>query len=307
MTGLSRSARTSPVGSPSVSSLKHTRPAGLSNASQGHGRYLQPTDNMTNTYANHLQRPLSPTFMYAMPLSGSVSAEDLHRLHGHPQRCSKNRVTCGQHGNSPGTKHYHEQQQQNLLQPYYAVPVVQSGPPPPCMRKSAPPFPKLHGDQQYRSNSLSGMDLLIQREKERDNLLKRQKKFPDSSQAKIEGLLGQLPEPGSHTINFQQCQLIGNQPSKRPVSPQAIMAYRGAFDKHSFKEGQHHDPHGRATPTEYYQAVDPYNCSGSRTPSLSPSRRAYGRLMAMPEALSSSSSLSMSSAEKVPYYSHHYH
>ncbi|KAI8972365.1 hypothetical protein BDB01DRAFT_810418 [Pilobolus umbonatus] len=53
--------------------------------------------------------------------------------------------------------------------------------------------------------SMSGMDLLKQLEQEKADL-KRQKPRLDTSKVKIEGLLGNLPEPGSHNISFQQIQ-----------------------------------------------------------------------------------------------------
>lgn len=68
-----------------------------------------------------------------------------------------------------------------------------------------------HHQQQYpqhksRGNvSMSGMDLLKQLEQEKADS-KRIKPKLDTSKVKIEGLLGKLPEPGSHNISFQQIQ-----------------------------------------------------------------------------------------------------
>jgi hypothetical protein len=59
--------------------------------------------------------------------------------------------------------------------------------------------------QQLRMTTMSGMDLLIQREQEKAEA-KRQKPKLNTSKVKIEGLLGKLPEPGTHNINFQQIQ-----------------------------------------------------------------------------------------------------
>ncbi|KAI8880681.1 hypothetical protein K501DRAFT_286771 [Backusella circina FSU 941] len=53
--------------------------------------------------------------------------------------------------------------------------------------------------------SMSGMDLLKQLEQEKADA-KRLKPKLDTSHVKIEGLLGRLPEPGSHNISFQQLQ-----------------------------------------------------------------------------------------------------
>ncbi|KAG2236611.1 hypothetical protein INT48_000165 [Thamnidium elegans] len=53
--------------------------------------------------------------------------------------------------------------------------------------------------------NMSGMDLLIQREQEKAES-KRQKPKMNPGKVKIEGLLGKLPEAGSHNINFQQIQ-----------------------------------------------------------------------------------------------------
>ncbi|CEP11927.1 hypothetical protein [Parasitella parasitica] len=53
--------------------------------------------------------------------------------------------------------------------------------------------------------SMSGMDLLKQLEQEKADS-KRVKPKLDTSKVKIKGLLGNLPEPGSHNISFQQIQ-----------------------------------------------------------------------------------------------------
>ncbi|CAO3688736.1 unnamed protein product [Rhizopus stolonifer] len=59
---------------------------------------------------------------------------------------------------------------------------------------------------------VSGMDLLLQREKE---MAKRQKAKSGPGKIKIEGLLGKLPEPGTHNISFQQLQLEQQQSLKK--------------------------------------------------------------------------------------------
>ncbi|KAL9558002.1 hypothetical protein MBANPS3_001102 [Mucor bainieri] len=66
-----------------------------------------------------------------------------------------------------------------------------------------------HPQQQHHKSrgnvSMSGMDLLKQLEQEKADS-KRIKPKLDTSKVKIEGLLGKLPEPGSHNISFQQIQ-----------------------------------------------------------------------------------------------------
>ncbi|GAN06114.1 hypothetical protein MAM1_0112d05591 [Mucor ambiguus] len=87
----------------------------------------------------------------------------------------------------------YQQQQQQLQQHYY--------------HQNHPHHP--HQQQQHpksRGNvSMSGMDLLKQLEQEKADS-KRIKPKLDTSKVKIEGLLGKLPEPGSHNISFQQIQ-----------------------------------------------------------------------------------------------------
>ena len=58
--------------------------------------------------------------------------------------------------------------------------------------------------------SVSGMDLLIQRENEKAETTRKPKRI-DPSKASIDGMLGRLPESGTHNINFQ----TGNIPNKR--------------------------------------------------------------------------------------------
>ncbi|KAI7872840.1 hypothetical protein BDF14DRAFT_35337 [Spinellus fusiger] len=69
--------------------------------------------------------------------------------------------------------------------------------------------------------SMSGMDLLKQLEQDKADL-RRQKPKLNTSDVKIEGLLGRLPEPGSHNISFQQIQqqngMRKSRSGQRPVS-----------------------------------------------------------------------------------------
>lgn len=54
--------------------------------------------------------------------------------------------------------------------------------------------------------SMSGMDMLLQLEHEKQQLIKNKPKKLDSTNAPIEGLLGKLPESGAYNINFQHLQ-----------------------------------------------------------------------------------------------------
>lgn len=61
-----------------------------------------------------------------------------------------------------------------------------------------------HQQQQHQRVSMSGIDLLKQLEQEKAEA-KRQKPKINTSNVKIEkGLLANLPEPGAHSISFQQ-------------------------------------------------------------------------------------------------------
>ncbi|KAI8363906.1 hypothetical protein BD560DRAFT_425721 [Blakeslea trispora] len=76
----------------------------------------------------------------------------------------------------------------------------------------------------HQNKSMSGMDLLKQLEQEKADS-KRGKPKIDTSNVKIEGLLGKLPEPGSHNISFQQLeQQQRKKPShqSRPLSAHAM-------------------------------------------------------------------------------------
>ncbi|KAI8889820.1 hypothetical protein K501DRAFT_328947 [Backusella circina FSU 941] len=70
---------------------------------------------------------------------------------------------------------------------------------------AAPPLVSLNSTEKAEPKrmSISGMDLLKQLEQRKADA-KRQKPKIDPSQAKIQGLLSRLPEPGLHTISFQQ-------------------------------------------------------------------------------------------------------
>ncbi|KAL0137048.1 hypothetical protein V8B55DRAFT_1545051 [Mucor lusitanicus] len=100
---------------------------------------------------------------------------------------------------------YHQQQQlaqfqylQQQQQQYVANTSMQP-------RNQKQQQPMQPSQQQQRMTTMSGMDLLIQREQEKAEA-KRQKPKMNPGKVKIEGLLGKLPEPGTHNINFQQIQ-----------------------------------------------------------------------------------------------------
>jgi hypothetical protein len=100
---------------------------------------------------------------------------------------------------------------------------------------------------QHQNKSMSGMDLLKQLEQEKADL-KRVKPKLDTSKVKIEGLLGNIPEPGSHNISFQQLQQQQKRMHKN-TRPASTLAVGGYLDPHS-----HH-----------------HNSSRSKSPSRSPS------------------------------------
>ena len=143
-----------------------------------------------------------------------------------------------QHHQAQLAQFQYQQQQQQLQQHYYQN--------------------HHHHQQQYgksRGNvSMSGMDLLKQLEQEKADS-KRVKPKLDTSKVKIEGLLGKLPEPGSHNISFQQIQQQQQQ-----------------------QQQQHH--HRKKN-----QYLDPFTFEKSRSPS--PSNRSSYRI----SSLSSSSNI----------------
>lgn len=98
---------------------------------------------------------------------------------------------------------------------------------------------------QHQNKSMSGMDLLKQLEQEKADL-KRIKPKLDTSKVKIEGLLGNIPEPGSHNISFQQLQQqqkkIQKNTNSRPVS---TLAAGGYLDPHN----HHHHSHRSKSPS----------------------------------------------------------
>ncbi|KAI9478704.1 MAG: hypothetical protein EXX96DRAFT_571912 [Benjaminiella poitrasii] len=118
----------------------------------------------------------------------------------------------------------HQQQHPHYLQPQYVN-----------HRKS----------QQHRmttSGNMSGMDLLIQREQEKAEA-KRQKPKIDPGKAKIKGLLGKLPETGTHNINFQQIQKQQQHlvPNKKHAIRQQQQQQSGAYST-NYSQQQYYTP-----------------------------------------------------------------
>ncbi|KAI9272529.1 hypothetical protein BY458DRAFT_508525 [Sporodiniella umbellata] len=65
---------------------------------------------------------------------------------------------------------------------------------------------------------MSGMDLLIQREQERAKRQKPKNGNNPGKEVKIEGLLGKVPEPGTHNISFQHLQQQAMKPKKNKIT-----------------------------------------------------------------------------------------
>jgi hypothetical protein len=138
--------------------------------------------------------------------------------------------------------------------------------------------------QHVRMAAMSGMDLLIQREQEKAEA-KRQKPKLNTSKVKIEGLLGKLPEPGTHNINFQQIQ-------------QQYMNTTSAPKKHNRQQQQQQQQqqaYGYAQPPASYgymptppAMMDYYNNGRSSVP---PMNNMYGQpsFYQMPNYMSNSS------------------
>ncbi|KAL7321606.1 hypothetical protein PS15m_001363 [Mucor circinelloides] len=190
--------------------------------------FMQHSDGSTNS--NHSSSVATNT-----QNQRSVSTDDLARFlkDGHDNKGSggdeddEDNEVIGQHlrhaSNSldvPPTIHhmhqyqqYHQQQQlaqfQYLQQQqqYVANTSMQSR-----NQKQQQPLQQSQQQQQQqqRMTTMSGMDLLIQREQEKAEA-KRQKPKMNPGKVKIEGLLGKLPEPGTHNINFQQIQQLQQQ------------------------------------------------------------------------------------------------
>ncbi|CAM0140130.1 unnamed protein product [Umbelopsis sp. WA50703] len=66
--------------------------------------------------------------------------------------------------------------------------------------------PNMNRKNQSNRMSMSGMDMLLQLEHEKQQAIKGKPKKLDSTNAPIEGLLAKLPESGAYNVNFQQLQ-----------------------------------------------------------------------------------------------------
>ncbi|KAI9284959.1 hypothetical protein BC943DRAFT_380870 [Umbelopsis sp. AD052] len=78
--------------------------------------------------------------------------------------------------------------------------------------------------------SMSGMDMLLQHEQEKQSLVKNKSKKLDSTNAPIEGLLGKLPESGAYNVNFQQLQGSRSHGTRNSMRPD------GSFARDSHKQ-----------------------------------------------------------------------
>lgn len=97
-----------------------------------------------------------------------------------------------------------------------------------------------HRSKIYHQQNMSGMDLLKQLEQEKAEAKKTKPKL-DTSKVKMKGLLGKLPEPGSHNISFQQ--LEQQQRKMQSRSSQQYMDPRQYVDpRASYTTGQYLDP-----------------------------------------------------------------
>ncbi|RUO96143.1 hypothetical protein BC936DRAFT_142543 [Jimgerdemannia flammicorona] len=88
--------------------------------------------------------------------------------------------------------------------------------------------------------SMSGMDILLEREAQRAELTKNQRRGVSTpKQPHIEGLLAKLPTPGMGTVNFQQQQ---QQQSKPPKSNRSANPNQGNYHPHSSSSTQKKRP-----------------------------------------------------------------
>lgn len=158
--------------------------------------YQQEQENMNNDDDDDDDRALV-TNPNAGPILTLVEGTHLQQLH---QKQQQHQAQLAQF--------QYQQQQQQLQQHYY---------------HHHNHHQQQHQQQQHHNNkssggrgnvSMSGMDLLKQLEQEKADS-KRIKPKLDTSKVKIEGLLGKLPEPGSHNISFQQIQQQQQQHRKK--------------------------------------------------------------------------------------------
>lgn len=124
--------------------------------------------------------------------------------------------------------------------------------------------------------SMSGMDMLIQHEQEKQLLVKNKSKKLDSTNAPIEGLLAKLPESGAYNINFQQLQGSRSHGTRNSMRPD------GSFARDSHKQA----PMGRPN-----SAMGYFDTRPAKSPSPSPDNR-RSRLSPWMEAPYPTSSIS---------------
>lgn len=124
--------------------------------------------------------------------------------------------------------------------------------------------------------SMSGMDMLIQHEQEKQLLVKNKSKKLDSTNAPIEGLLAKLPESGAYNINFQQLQGSRSHGTRNSMRPD------GSFSRDSHKQA----PMGRPN-----SAMGYFDTRPAKSPSPSPDNR-RSRLSPWMEAPYPTSSIS---------------
>ncbi|KAI8330496.1 hypothetical protein BC941DRAFT_518166 [Chlamydoabsidia padenii] len=96
-------------------------------------------------------------------------------------------------------------QQWQYMQQYHQAQMAQFHQQQPHPMKSHSSSHLRHQYQQQQQHALSGMELMAQLEQDKAEA-KRQKPKLNPTNAKIEGLLAKLPEPGAHNISFQQQQ-----------------------------------------------------------------------------------------------------
>ncbi|KAG0168675.1 hypothetical protein DFQ28_004337 [Apophysomyces sp. BC1034] len=86
----------------------------------------------------------------------------------------------------------------------------------PVLRAQPLPTQQRKANSNANRMSMSGMDMLLQREQEKAELLRKPKRV-NPSNAQVEGLLAKLPEQGLHNISFQQMQ-AGIKPTPRTMT-----------------------------------------------------------------------------------------
>ncbi|CAO3607695.1 unnamed protein product [Cunninghamella echinulata] len=91
-------------------------------------------------------------------------------------------------------------QQQMLQQQMMIMPMEQQ------QQMMMLPMEQQQDSRRSKVKSVSAMDLMLQIEQEKESKVKRKQKKIDPSKARIDGLLGQVKEQGTHNISFQHQQ-----------------------------------------------------------------------------------------------------